>query len=410
MALISAPQTSARVLFFVPDCDAGSDPVYHSQVWATARFLETQGYACMVAGSERTAAKAEKAERDLNERFGVLTKVVPRRSEARGWLANRRAAGEVAQALRPVIADFAPTRIYFRSFAISKVVEGLARVTGAQTVFDLRGAIAEESELRRGTFFQSVIIRHMVRTAARRADRLACVSQNLKAYIGENTGRADAIVIPCCVETATFGFDAEARTRIRSELGFDDDHFVICYAGGSAVWQRADDILRLCSEITKRDPRFRFLFLTYKPESLKQSFSELVADDDRAAFLSVPQTQVASYLSAADAGIIMRHDNVVNNVASPVKVAEYLICGLPVILTAGIGDYSSALPQAGAGVVLDESSDMSDQVVAFLNSHDCSQLRSNAMAFAQGHLTRDCYVKEYEQCFGLLGAASAAVS
>jgi glycosyltransferase involved in cell wall biosynthesis len=410
MALISAPRSAARILFFVPDCDAGSDPVYHSQVWAMAGFLQTRGYACLVAGSERTGARAEQAERDLRERFGVETRVVPRPTEAQGWRVTRRAAKLVAQTLAPVIGAFGPTRIYYRSFAISGTVEGLARTMGAQTLFDLRGAIAEESELRRGTSFQAWIIRHMVRSAVRRAGRVACVSKNLKAYIAERTGRGDAIVIPCCVEAATFGFDAAARTRIRSEFGFGADHIVICYAGGSAVWQRTEDILRLCAEITKRDPRFRFLFLTYKPESLKQSFTDLVGRGDRAAFLSVPQAQVASYLSAADAGIIMRHDNLVNNVASPVKIAEYLICGLPVVLTAGIGDYSGEVPNAGAGMVLDGGGDMAGQVVRFLDAHDLGKLRENAISFARRHLTRESYIAEYEQCFGPPGAALTATS
>jgi glycosyltransferase involved in cell wall biosynthesis len=38
-------------------------------------------------------------------------------------------------------------------------------------------------------------------------------------------------------------------------------------------------------------------------------------------------------------GLLLREDTLTNRVASPVKFAEYLRCGLPVILTPYIGDF-----------------------------------------------------------------------
>lgn len=71
---------------------------------------------------------------------------------------------------------------------------------------------------------------------------------------------------------------------------------------------------------------------------------------------SVAHGLVKKYLSAANAGIIMRKDVTVNNVESPIKVGEYLACGLPVILTKGIGDYSASLPKAGVALLLSDGS------------------------------------------------------
>ncbi len=45
----------------------------------------------------------------------------------------------------------------------------------------------------------------------------------------------------------------------------------------------------------------------------------------------VDYKEVPSYLSAADIAFIWRDKSIVNKVASPVKVSEYLGCGLPII-------------------------------------------------------------------------------
>jgi len=51
-----------------------------------------------------------------------------------------------------------------------------------------------------------------------------------------------------------------------------------------------------------------------------------------------PFSRVPDYLMACDARLLVRHPSLVSKVASPVKFAEYLACGLPVLAFAGIGD------------------------------------------------------------------------
>jgi glycosyltransferase involved in cell wall biosynthesis len=44
-----------------------------------------------------------------------------------------------------------------------------------------------------------------------------------------------------------------------------------------------------------------------------------------------------------------------NNVASPVKFAEYISCGLIPIISPGVGDYSSLVMNEKIGIVVDEN-------------------------------------------------------
>ena len=62
-------------------------------------------------------------------------------------------------------------------------------------------------------------------------------------------------------------------------------------------------------------------------------------------------------LSAADFGLLLRENNIVNNVASPTKFAEYLMAGLPVIISNGIGDFSYFVRFKNVGICIDSHID-----------------------------------------------------
>ena len=121
----------------------------------------------------------------------------------------------------------------------------------------------------------------------------------------------------------------------------------------------------------------------------------------KCCIVSCPHSEVMRYMSAADAGIIMRNDIVVNNVASPIKIGEYLGCGLPVILTRGIGDYSEAVSRAGIGIILDENNDTAQQVVEFMEKDSFSELREKVTAFAHKNITWDSYQESFKRLFSI---------
>ena len=54
--------------------------------------------------------------------------------------------------------------------------------------------------------------------------------------------------------------------------------------------------------------------------------------------MRVPPQEVARFLAAGDVGLAYRSDSFSMQGVAPIKVAEYLLCGLPVIGTAAVGD------------------------------------------------------------------------
>ena len=68
---------------------------------------------------------------------------------------------------------------------------------------------------------------------------------------------------------------------------------------------------------------------------------------------SVSNEDVYKYLNASDFGILFRDDVIMNNVASPSKFAEYVLCGLPTIISKGVGDFSELCEQEKLGIVVE---------------------------------------------------------
>ncbi|MGQ9662698.1 MAG: glycosyltransferase [Kiritimatiellia bacterium] len=388
-----------RVLYFVPERPALADGVLHAQVLARARFLQRQGIGCMFVGSETSENDAVAAEHIIRDRYGIPAGVYGVYSGRIPYFSSVVSAFHVKRLAMRTITDFGPTHVYTRGFNASPAARSIARICGAICVMDVRGVAAEETALKRGhgPVYRFLLGRelHEIRVA----DRLACVSQNLKEWIRRNTGRRDAIVIPSCVDLSEFGFRGEARDEIRARLGLGREDRLLCYCGDIGRWQRIDDIIGFFITIGKIRPRYRFLFLSRHERALRGMCLAAGLSPDRCFFIGCEHQQVASYLSASDAGVIMREDTVVNNVASPVKVGEYLGCGLPVILTKGIGDYSEMVVRKGVGVCLDGTPGQARRVVEFLEGQDQPMLRKRVVDFAREQVSWEAYLDDLKRLF-----------
>jgi glycosyltransferase involved in cell wall biosynthesis len=63
----------------------------------------------------------------------------------------------------------------------------------------------------------------------------------------------------------------------------------------------------------------------------------------------------------ADFGMLFRKDEIVNRVASPTKFSEYALCGLPVLISDNIGDFSNFIKETGFGYVISNNEHIEDE-------------------------------------------------
>lgn len=388
-----------RIVYFVPEWPTLSSGVLHSTVLAEAGFLQNHGFECLYVGSEASPEKAEEARRLVEQTYGISAFVCGCHSTRFRMASILWLTRKLARLAMPTIERFRPTHVWTDTFQGSFLVRRWAHRLGAVCVWDVQAIVCEEVALRRGKGLRYGLMRWAEGCELRRADRLGGVSRAMRAYVRNWVGRDDLVVVPCCCDVDGCRFSEEARRRWRGEFGFAEAHRVLCYCGGLADWQRAPDILSLCNEVAKRREDCRFLFLCQATDSLRRLMESAGLPRERCVVKSCLPQEVPDHLSAADAGIIMRDDIPVNNVASPIKIGEYLSCGLPVILTRGIGDYSQMLHENGLGLLLDETRDVGAQVVGFMERPDFADLRYRAIEFAKGYASWESHLTDLKELF-----------
>lgn len=72
---------------------------------------------------------------------------------------------------------------------------------------------------------------------------------------------------------------------------------------------------------------------------------------ESAIITSVSNYEVVKYLCASDIAVLLRENVPMNNVAAPTKFAEYILTGLPVIISQNVGDFSNFVIENDLGLV-----------------------------------------------------------
>jgi glycosyltransferase involved in cell wall biosynthesis len=163
-------------------------------------------------------------------------------------------------------------------------------------------------------------------------------------------------------------------------------------------------MIRLFLRIKTYQPAAFFLFLTPHVKEASAQFLEAGVSKDDYMVLEVAHTDILHYLKLGDVALLLREFSVVNRVASPVKFAEYLAAGLPVIITDGVGDCSTLVRRSRLGLVLESCEEVGwdDRSLAeFLSdvAANRGRYRARARIAAERSYTRSHYRHIYRQLF-----------
>jgi glycosyltransferase involved in cell wall biosynthesis len=251
--------------------------------------------------------------------------------------------------------------VHARGYIPAAIALTLKKLLGVKMIFDIRGLMGEEyvdaAHWSPGSLFYR-LTKLMERRALATTDGIVTLTEKLWPVIKEWDGlRGRDVcrqVIPCCTDLERFGFREEDRKKRRSELNLAD-RFVIVYSGSIGSWYLSDKMLDLFLALLKLRPDAHFLWLTQgDPELIRDLIRVRAIDEGQYTIKSAQPVEVASYLSASDLGIAFFKPGLSKLATSPTKVAEYLACGLPVIMNAGIGDSDRLVTEEGAGALVAE--------------------------------------------------------
>jgi glycosyltransferase involved in cell wall biosynthesis len=295
--------------------------------------------------------------REIAERIGRSVRLLPiprRFSKIGGMLGSAAIATELWRARGPIVA-------HARSDASAYFASSVARRSRRfRFVYDVRGDIA--SEFRSYAVSLGMPEADIQRQLAIRLDRrqrtidaaahVLCVSTVLRDRLvaGHRLDPARTTVVPCVADAGKFGLDDAERARVRVELGLDG-RFVVIYPGRFGAWHYNEETFAVVRGLMDADASVFFLILTPDLDAA-QALAARMLPEGRYAIRSARHDEVPRYLRAADLGVLLRAPDPLNEVACPTKFAEYVMTGLPVLISAGIGDCSPLVAAERAGAVL----------------------------------------------------------
>jgi len=141
--------------------------------------------------------------------------------------------------------------------------------------------------------------------------------------------------------------DQSVRTKVRERLGIEAEAPLLVYAGSLGGKYQLSEMLELFSAVHLRCPDARLLIMTGSPELAARGIRDFPGLRSSVVTLTVDAGQVYEYLASADLGLALIKPSFSMQAATAIKVGEYLLCGLPVIATDGVGDTSSITPKVG---------------------------------------------------------------
>ncbi len=199
-------------------------------------------------------------------------------------------------------------------------------------------------------YWKYLLTKRLERTFLPAFDATIVVSAKMGEYCRLAYGVNKTIVVPCGVDLRKVRYSERDRVEMRKTLGVEH-RFVFVYSGGSAEWQCLPETIRLYQLARTWIRNAFFLVLSADTGSWQRALRALDPHDYR--LLSAEHADIGRYLCAGDVAFLLRKNNLVNTVSAPVKFAEYLACGLPVLTSPYVGDYSQTVRDHTVGILVD---------------------------------------------------------
>jgi len=266
-----------------------------------------------------------------------------------------------------------------------------------RVVYDGRGAVAAELREYDVISDETVVagMRNWERRAVCESDYRNAVSTRLVDYWRQEYDyQGDRhVVLPCTVNSI---FERVARRAAGIlEVGNQNRGRTYVYSGSVAGWQSINRICAVLDKILSAEAKARAVFYCREHDDIENLS---VRYPERVERRWVHPDEVPDRLAEADVGMLVRKDTVTNQVAAPTKFAEYLACGLKVIISENLGDYSDFVRSYGCGAVVSESGVDVEELTRKLSTH------SDSAALCRRYFSKESDQMEaaYRQLVGFL--------
>lgn len=198
----------------------------------------------------------------------------------------------------------------------------------------------------------------------RRAARFATVVASGTKFMQERLqqvwkSKASFVKIPTVANDRKFLFDQGLRDVVRGELGLAPDTYLLFYPGkfGGLYYQQETALMfRWLHEL---EPRLHFLIVTpHADDEVIELFDQAGVDGSAYTIRHSDYADIHRYYFAADFAVIAVPPGPSKKFVSNIKVGEYLLAGLPYLITRGVSEDYLFADENDVGVVVDDFNEL----------------------------------------------------
>jgi hypothetical protein len=225
------------------------------------------------------------------------------------------------------------------------------RQSGAKLAFDADGFMQDERvefgdwdpeganyRVLREVEAQTVRAADTVITRTERAKRI------LLARAGPSVDPHNIHVIPNAKDEHAFRpLSPSERESVRKSLRVPGDSMLLVYCGSVGDQYHPREMLDFFRHVRAFRSDAKMLLLTGHEERARNEAQAARLDADSLIIRRVPPDEVPGYLGAADIAVAFRTPSFSQQAVSPIKIGEFLLCGLPIVTNAGVGDLDDHL-------------------------------------------------------------------
>jgi glycosyltransferase involved in cell wall biosynthesis len=291
----------------------------------------------------------------------------------------------------------------------------LKKKLGIKVLFDMRGFWADErlegNIWRWNNPLHRSIYSHLKKKEKKwwyDADHMVSLTEKGKEIIcaNQSAGLKEKItVIPCCADENLFTTEIkeELKQGIKNDLSLGPSEKLLIYVGSLGTWYLGREMMAQFANLFERKLLDRFLWITKDPEEeIRTLASHFNLPKSSIVVKSASRDEVPGYLSIADLGIFYIRPTFSKGASSPTKLGEMLLCGLPVITNAGVGDLNGFFNENDVGYVheidKEKSTFIKDETIRILLTKSKQEIRKVGLA----NLSLSIATKRYLEIYNTL--------
>jgi hypothetical protein len=208
-------------------------------------------------------------------------------------------------------------------------------------ILDFHGVVPEELAFM-SKKFKSFVYNIVERIALSYSKHIIFVTKSMDNYIANKhkLNNYKSHILNIFSKNVFRAVNTDELDSLRNKYKINEKDVVFIYSGNTQKWQNIDLMLSCINKI-KNVKNYKFIILTGEIEIIKNKLKEFsLLEKDNIIIDTVSPEELGNFYSIAHYGFVLRDEHILNSVANPTKLVEYMWYGIiPIVKFEDLGDY-----------------------------------------------------------------------